>query len=451
MPETLSSTCPRFHYSVKTAPAFVGWSATPVVHGDLVLCAGSASPDAPTSDVAALYGHDARSGEKRFELVLPVEHPSPELVTSPPIVSPSGEILLGIYARDEWLKIYALGEGGHCKTIHEVVEGEGEDLCIFGHDGGNKLFVGQCLDLEHGPAPETNDRKRYRIVSWLYRQVRAYATAVFRSDGSRRVFPEWLLAAHDGILCGIETPRAGERLVARTLRDDAGFGDKLWSAPGEARLVLGVVGGLLWVLDYSDRDAARTRRKDAFVSYLIEHDLKDSSDAEMRHALGNPLRAGVSLQALDLATGVPRWSVILDGEPIAARLASGRGAILITNEDRVDELVILSPTGQPLAQLSTTRRSFPPGGSHLESQRGHAIVAIDDSKLLLLEGNELRCVAYAKDTPVELWRLPLPDTCRVEGFSPRVAERRLALPHVTVVDGTIYARSDSELHCFMPE
>lgn len=444
MSETISTTCPRARYSVTTAPAFVGWSAAPVVHGGLVLCAGSASPSEPTGDVAALCGHDAASGDKRFELLLPLQHPSPELVTSPPIVSPSGELLLGVYARDEWLKIFALDESGVQKSVHEVVEQEGEQLCIFGSDGGNKLFVGQCLDLE------TNDRTCYRIVSWLYRQVRTYATAVFRPDGTRQVFPEWLLAAQDGILCGIETPRAGERLVARTLRDGAGFGDKLWTAPGEARLVLGVVQGLLWILDYSDRDAARTRRKDAFVSHLIEHDLKDSSDAEMHHALAHPLRAGVSLQALELATGAPRWSVILDGEPIAARLASGRGAVLITNEDRADELVVLSPSGQPLAQLATTRRSFPPAGPHLESQRGHAIVAIDESKLLLLESNELRCVAYATEKPVELWRLPLPDSCHVEGFSPRVAERRLALPHVTIEGGTIYVRSDRELHCFSP-
>lgn len=442
MPETLPTTCPRQRYCVQTAPAFVGWSATPVVHGDLLLCAGSASPNGPTDDVPALFGHDAHTGEKRFELILPLEHPSPELVTSPPSVSSTGELLLGVYARDEWLKIFALDKSGALKNAHEVVEQAGEDLCIFGSDGGNKLFVGQCLALE------TNDRINYRIVSWLYRQVRAYATAVFRPDGSRQVFPEWLLAAHDGILCGIETPRAGERLVARTLRDETSIGDKLWTAPGESRLVLGVIGGLLWVLDYSDRDAARARRKDAFVSHLIEHDLKDSSDAELRHAVANPLRAGVPLQALELTTGVPRWSVILDGEPIAARLASGRGAILLTREERADEIVVLSPSGQPLAQLATTRRSFPPAGPHLESQRGHAIVAIDDSKLLLLEASELRCVAYATDTPVELWRLPLPDRCRVEGFSPRVAERRLALPHVTVVDGTIYARSDSELYCF---
>jgi len=444
MRETISTTCPRERYRVTTAPAFVGWSATPVVHGDLVLCAGSASPNAPQEDVPALFGHDAQTGQLRFEIKLPLEHPSPELVTSPPYFLSSGEIMMGVYARDEWLKLFIFDGSGRKVAQHEITEQEGENLCIFGHDGGNKLFVGQCVQL----GSETNDRNRYRIVSWLYRQVRTYATAVFRPDGSRLIFPEWLLAAHDGILCGVETPRAGERLVARNLRDDAPLGEKLWSAPGEARLVLGVVDGLLWVLDYSDRDAARTRRKDAFVSHLIEHDLKDSSDAEKQHALSHPLRAGVPLTALDLLTGAPRWSVLLDGEPIAARLSGQRGAILITNEDRVDELVILSPTGQPLAQLATKRHSFPPAGPHLESQRGHAIVAMDDSKLLLLEEGALRCVVYATDTPVELWRLPLPESCRVEGFSPRVAERRLALPQVHAHDGTIYARCDNELYCF---
>jgi hypothetical protein len=212
--------------------------------------------------------------------------------------------------------------------------------------------------------------------------------------------------------------------------------------------VLGVVDGLLWVLDYSDRDAARAARKDAFISHLLERDLKDSHDAEKHHALVHPLRAGVPLTALELRTGVPRWSVILDGEPISARLHPRGGAILIANEDRDDEIVVLSSAGQLVSALRTTRRSFPPAGPHFEPQRGHAIVDMDDAALLLYETGALRCVAYALGEGRELWRLQLPDDCYVEGFSARVAERRLAVPSIVVKDDAIYIRSDKELFCF---
>jgi hypothetical protein len=352
-----------------------------------------------------------------------------------------------MYQKDAWLRIHRVGPEGDIEAIDEPgaeEEARGGDARIIAHDGSCKLFL---MPLARGVADDY-------LVSWIYRQVRYHRTECRAfSEGLRWSSEEALLATTRDTALGVTAPVRGTDDRGTLVARDKRIGSELWSMPVRHQTVAGAGERVFFVLDRSARMAEDAARKIACDEEMLEALAEEPAlmgvaleQLERSLLAKRPVRAPSRIVALDAHTGAALWEAELPGDVVSI-VGPGGGVLAVVSvegtEARLHRLDAGSGADLGHSSLGAGWRASPfdpwsqPRAFEDWSNDMPAIVAVDEEAIVWSSPEEL--FAERLRAPFEkLWQWPLPAPCR--GFRPRVLDRVLNEPSITVGEGRIYLR-----------
>lgn len=433
---TIPLTPPALLFSAQALRPYSGFVERPVVSEGVVLLAGD------DASVAAL---DGASGRQLFLLAVPLE--SSEGYAGLPLPIGEGRSLVPMYQKDAWLRVHRLGPDGEIEAVDEPgaeEEARGGDARIVAYDGSCKLFL---MPLARGVAEDY-------LVSWIYRQVRYHRTECRAfGEGLRWACEEALVATTADVALGVTAPVRGTDDRGTLVARDKRLGGELWSLPARHRTVAGASERVFFVLDRSARMAEDAARKIACDEEMIE--VLAEEPALMGEALDRlertllekrPVRAPSKIVALDARSGVAAWEAELPGDVVSIA-GPGGGVLAVVSvegtEARLHRLDAQSGAHLGSSSLGAGWRASPfdPWSQmrsfEVWSSDMPAIVAVDEEAVVWSSPESL--FAERLRAPFEeLWQWPLPAPCR--GFRPRVLDRVLNEPSISVGEGRIYLR-----------
>jgi len=427
---------PGLLFSAQVLRPYSGFVERPVVSEGVVLLAG---------DDASAVALDGATGRQIFLLSVPLE--SAEGYAGLPLPLGEGRSLVAIYQKDAWLRVHRVGPDGEIEAIDEPgaeEEARGGDARIAAHDGSCKLFL---MPLARGVADDY-------LVSWIYRQVRYHRTECRAfGEGLRWACEEALLATTADVALGVTTPVRGTDDRGTLVARDKRIGSELWSMPARHRTVAGASGRVFYVLDRSARMAEDAARKVACDEEMLEALAEEP--ALMGEALDRverslrakrPVLAPSKLVALDARTGAPLWEAELPGDVVSFGGPGGDVLAVVGvegTEARLHRLDARSGAHLGHSSLGAGWRASPldawaqASSFEVWSNDMPSVVAVDDEAIVWSSPEEL--FAERLRAPFEkLWQWPLPAPCR--GFRPRVLDRVLNEPSISVGEGRIYLR-----------
>jgi len=434
----LPQTEPELLFSIQAPRPWSGFVERPVVAAKSVLLAGD---DATAACV------DGLTGRPLWSLSVPME--SSEGYTGLPLPVEGGAALVPVYQKDAWLRVYRVGPSGQVEAVDapgSEEDAHGNDMRIQAYDGGCKLFL---MPLARGAFDDY-------LISWVYRQVRFYRTEC-RSFRERLCWgsEEAMLATtrEPCVVLGVTAPVRGTddrgTLVARDARD----GQVLWSRGARNLTVAGAGDGVFFLLDRSSRIAEDVARRVACDEELIEALAEEPS--LMGDALGHlqksllaqrPVRAPSRLLAIDAATGALRWEAEVAGDVVSVGGPGGGVLAVIGIEGKAAHLHRFDvQTGASRGSSSLgsgwPASPFDPWSGRLSfelwSSEAPTIIAVDDHAIAWASPEAIVCERIAP--PFErVFRWTLPAPCRA--FRPRVLDRVLNEPAISVGEGTLYCR-----------
>ncbi|MRG92787.1 PQQ-binding-like beta-propeller repeat protein [Polyangium spumosum] len=432
----LPLTEPELLFSSQAPRPWSGFLERPVLGEQGVLLAG---------DDASAVCVDGATGRTIYTLQVPLE--APDAYTGLPMPWGDGRALVPVYQKGASLRVYDVSPAGAIGLVDSPGSEEqarGNDMRIVAGDVSCKLFL---MPLARAPGD------RY-LVSWLYRQVRFYRTecrsfARGLSWGSE----EAMLATTADVVLGVTAPVRGTddrgTLVARSVEN----GEVLWSLGARSRTVAGAGGGLFFLLDRSGRVAEDAARKMACDEELLEALAEEPAlmgealDTLMRSLLQQrPVRAPSRIAALDAATGLLRWEAQVPGDVVSVG-GPGGGVLVVVGVEGTEAKLhrFDAATGEPRGASSLgggwPGSPFDPWSGRLSfelwSTDMPSIVAVDEHAIAW-SSPEALFVERLEEPFTRLWRWTLPAPCRA--FRPRVLDRVLNEPAITVGEGRIYLR-----------
>jgi hypothetical protein len=433
---TIPLTPPELLFSAQVLRPYSGFVERPVVSEDVVLLAGD------DASVAAL---DGATGRQIFLLSLPLE--STEGYAGPPLPLGEGSSLVPVYQKDAWLRVHRVGPDGQIEAMDEPgveEEARGGDARIVAHDGSCRLFL---MPLARGVADDY-------LVSWIYRQVRYHRTECRAfGKGLRWACEEALLATTGDVALGVTAPVRGTDNRGMLIARDKRSGSELWSMPARHRTVAGASGHVFFVLDRSARMAEEAARKIACDEEMLEVLAEEPAlmgvafeQLERSLLAKRPVRAPSRIMALDARTGAPLWEAELPGDVVSFGGPGGGMLAAVSVEGTVARLHRLDArSGAHLghSSLGTGWRTSPVDpwaqvrSFEVWSNEMPAVVAVDAEAIVWSSPEEL--FAERLRAPFDkLWQWQLPAPCR--GFRPRVLDRVLNEPSISVGEGRVYLR-----------
>ncbi|MDI1443858.1 PQQ-binding-like beta-propeller repeat protein [Polyangium sp. 6x1] len=432
----LPLTAPELLFSSQAPRPWSGFLERPVVAEQGVLLAG---------DDASAVCMDAATGRAIYTVHVPLE--ATDAYTGLPIPWSDGRALVPVYQKDASLKVYDVSPAGAIALVDSPgaeEEARGNDMRIVANDGSCKLFL----------MPLARAADDHYIVSWLYRQVRFYRTECRSfARGLRWGSEEALLATTADVALGVTAPVRGTddrgTLVARSITD----GKVLWSLGARSRTVAGAGAGMFFLLDRSARvseDAARKiARDEELLEALAEEPalMGEALDSLLRSLLAQrPVRAPSRIAAIDAATGIVRWEAQVPGDVVSIGGPGGGVLAVVGVEGTAAHLYRFDAETGEARGASSLGAGWP--GSPLDPWSGRlsfelwstempAIVAVDEHAIAW-SSPEALFVERLEEPFTRLWRWTLPAPCRA--FRPRVLDRVLNEPAISVGDGRIYLR-----------
>lgn len=432
----LPLTEPELLFSIQAPRPWSGFVERPVVAERVVLLAG---------DDASAVCVDSATGRTIYTLTVPLE--TTDRYTGLPLPWADGRALVPVYQKDASLRVYDVSPAGAIGLVDSPGSEEqarGNDMRLVAHDGSCKLFL---MPL----APGAGD---HYLISWIHRQVRFYRTerrsfARGLSWGSE----EAMLATTADVVLGVTAPVRGTddrgTLVARAVES----GEVLWSLSARSRTVAGAGAGMFFLLDRSARVAEDAARKISCEEELLEALAEepalmgDALDTLQRSLLAQrPIRASSRIAAMDGKTGILRWEAQVPGDVVSVGGPGGGVLAAVGVEGTTAQLYRFDvETGAPRGVSSLgggwPGSPFDPWSGRLSfelwSTEMPAIVAVDENAIAWSSPEAL--FAERLEEPfTRLWRWTLPAPCRA--FRPRVLDRVLNEPAISVGEGRIYLR-----------
>ncbi|MDC3979223.1 PQQ-binding-like beta-propeller repeat protein [Polyangium jinanense] len=437
----LPLTEPELLFSSQAPRPWSGFLERPVVTEEGVLLAG---------DDASAVCVDAATGRTIYTLHVPLE--TTDAYTGLPIPWNDGRALVPVYQKDTSLKVYDVSPAGAIGLVDSPgaeEEARGNDMRILASDAGCKLFL----------MPLARAADDHYLISWLYRQVRFYRTECRSfTRGLRWGSEEAMLTTTADVVLGVTAPVRGTddrgTLVARSAKD----GEVLWSLGARSRTVAGAGAGMFFLLDRSARVAEDAARKIACDEELLEALAEEPAlmgealQSLLRGLLAQrPVRAPSRIAALDAETGIVRWEAQVPGDVVSMGGPGGGVLAAVGVEGTAAHLYRFDvETGAPRGASSLGTgwpgSPFDPWSGRLSfelwSTEMPAIVAVDEHAIAWSSPEGL-FVERLEEPFTRLWRWTLPAPCRA--FRPRVLDRVLNEPAISVGDGRIYLRDSWSL------
>lgn len=405
--------------------AVCGWSTRPVVDDGLALLAGGGHKGA-TGEIPVLQGLD--DGGERFRLACPARGRS--LEPGEPVPIGGGDFALSVYEHDVSLRVLRIDRRGRLEAADDLADDDPFD--VSAGDLSSKLRV--------AVAPVSTDGY---LCAWLYRQGRRQGTTcrrwgvpgtVWRSD-------EWMLCAgEDWTLGATPPPRkpmdAEDPMPYRLHQEqwvcrDAATGRERWRADGTSRVIAGVQGDMLVVVDLSARERERLRRTDAL---LDAYDNGEISLAGLDLAEAAPLTSDSRVLVLDATTGHVGSTAQVAGE--VDSVASGARGVSAASSaaDGTAWLHHLDYAGR--IGFAHRLGAVPPPLLAGHTENGAAALEEDGADSFL--------VMYPWDRSEPEWRLPVQRPA--VAFAPRIADaRRLNIAPAIATGNRCYLRSQHTL------
>lgn len=387
-----------------------GWSAAPVVSDDLILLTGGATGH-ETGEAPILQAIDA--GGERFRLCRKAG--GREIEPGEISVTPGGDIILPVYEHDTSLRIMRVGRDGTVRAVDELPDDDPYDIVAY--DVRSKLRV--------AVRPLGDDGY---LCSWLYRQGRRQGIT-YRVWGRERYLwtsDEWLLHAGGDTVVGAtspdyERPGPAQRWVGR----DAVTGARRWLIDTGGYVLAGRAGDLLIAVD------------------LAAFDRSDRSDRGERSDQGHhPAACDSGIHAIDVATGVHRWSRLVAGRVHSATV--GADGVSVCAESAEDGTWRVHYIGLDGAYEGVT-----PLGGHVcvvARTTEFTFALVEGQWLMALENPGNSGIAGpAEPGPYEPWTIPIPLGGLAPSYAARVADMRLDTVPITLAGSSCYLRGTDSL------
>jgi len=432
----LPLTEPDLLFSAQAPRPWSGFLERPVIAEQGVLLSGD---DASTAYV------DGATGRTIYTLQVPLE--AADAYSGLPMPWGDGRALVPVYQKDASLRVYDVSPAGAIGLVDSPgaeEQARGHDMRFLAHDGGCKLFL----------MPLARAIGDHYLVSWIYRQVRFYRTEC-RSFARGLVWgsEEAMLATAAEVVLGVTAPVRGTddrgTLVARSMKN----GEVLWSLGARSRTVAGAGAGMFFLLDRSARVAEDAARKIACDEELLEALAEEPAlmgealDSLVRGLLAQrPVRAPSRIVAMDAVTGLVRWEAQVPGDVVSVGGPGGGVLAAVGVEGTTAKLYRFDAATGDARGASSLGAAWP--GSPYDPWSGRlsfelwstempSIVAVDEHAIAWASPEAL-FVERLEEPFTRLWRWTLPAPCRA--FRPRVLDRVLNEPAISVGEGRIYLR-----------
>jgi PQQ-like domain len=380
-----------------------GWSAAPVVSGDLILLAGGASGQ-ETGEAPILQALD--EGGERFRLTRKAS--GREIEPGEISTTPGGDIVFPVYEHDTSLRVMRVRRDGSVRMADELPDDDPYDVVAY--DLGSKLRV----------AVRALDEEGY-LCSWLYRQGRRQGMT-YRVWGREHYLwssEEWLLHASGDTVVGVTAPDYGRPGPAQKwVGRDAATGATRWFLDAGGYVLAGRAGDALIAVDLAAFDRTDRER---------DHD----------HDLVLSVARETGIHAIDLATGDVRWTSPVPGRVHSA--AVGPDGVAVCAESVDDGTWRVHHLGLDGAYAGVT-----PLGGH-----ACVVARTADYTLALVEGQWLMALdnprADSRPGPAEPWTIPIPLGGLAASYAARVADMRLDTVPITLEGTRCHLRGTDSL------
>lgn len=427
---------PSLLFSIQAPRPWSGFLERPVLADGKVLLAGD-----DTSAVCLEGG----TGRTVYHFTVPME--ASDGYSGLPLPWDDGWALVPIYQKDASLKVYDIspaGAIGLLDTPGAEEEAKGNDMRIVAQDSGCKLFL---MPLARGAGDDY-------LISWIYRQVRFYRTECRSFHAKLRWgSEEAMLATTPEVVLGVTAPVRGTddrgTFIARDIRNGAvlwqlGARNKTHAATGE---------GVFYLLDRSARVAEDAARKVACDEEILEAlaeepALMGEALTEMQKSLlaQRPIHAPSWIMAIDAKTGKLLWEASLPGDVASVGGPSGSYLVALSIEGTRGALYRLDIATGAVLGSSSLGAGWP--SSPFDPWSGRMSFELWSAEVPAVVGVDNELVAWASPEAIvaerlaepfdKVWRWGLPAPCRA--FRPRVLDRVLNEPAMTVGEGRIYLR-----------
>lgn len=432
----LPLTQPALLFSIQAPRPWSGFLERPVVAEGPILLAG---------DDASAVCIDGGTGRTIYSFSVPLE--AADGYAGLPLPWGEGRVLVPVYQKDASLRVYDVSPNGAIGLVDSPgaeEEARGNDVRIVAHDATCKLFL---LPLARGVGDDY-------LVSWIYRQVRFYRTEC-RSFQARLRWgsDEAMLGTSGGVVLGVTAPVRGTDDRGTFVARDAQDGRVLWSLGARNKAFAAAGPDTFFLLDRSARVAEDAARKVACDEELLEALAEepalmgDALDRLQRSLLAQrPVHAPSRVAAIAAKSGDLLWEALVPGDVVSVGGPAGGKLVAVGIEGTTAKLYRFdAATGEPRGVSSLgagwPASPFDPWSGRMSfelwSAEVPAVVAVDDETVAWASPEAL--VAERLTAPFDVrWRWTLPAPCRA--FRPRVLDRVLNEPAISVAEGRIYLR-----------